>query len=234
MGRPRRHRWRHLALQQIPRPGRRRRGAAHPPSQRLQDRQPDHLGSDRRRRADGGCSKATVTARSSSRAMTPSTSTSSWPAALRSSLRRDRRHTVAARRRNASGRPAWPMIVLRTPKGWTGPKDGRRTAGRGHVPVPPGARGRGPHEPRAPGRARSLDAELPGRGALRRGGAPPRRAGCACAVGHAPHERQPTRQRGAPAARTSTVPDFTDYAVPVERPGTAWVEPTRVLGRNAP
>src|SRR5204863_964820 len=25
--------------------------------------------------------------------------------------------------RGSSGRPRWPMIVLRTPKGWTGPKE---------------------------------------------------------------------------------------------------------------
>ena len=31
------------------------------------------------------------------------------------------------------------MIVLRTPKGWTGPRGGRRPAGRGHVALAPGA-----------------------------------------------------------------------------------------------
>jgi xylulose-5-phosphate/fructose-6-phosphate phosphoketolase len=37
----------------------------------------------------------------------------------------------AARSDGATGRPAWPMIVLRTPKGWTGPKqvDGLPTEG---------------------------------------------------------------------------------------------------------
>ena len=49
----------------------------------------------------------------------------------------------AARSARATlGRPAWPMIVLRTPKGWTGPKDGRRPPGRGHLARPPGAAGR--------------------------------------------------------------------------------------------
>src|SRR5207247_4645026 len=28
-----------------------------------------------------------------------------------------------ARAKEASGRPRWPMIVMRTPKGWTGPKE---------------------------------------------------------------------------------------------------------------
>ena len=32
----------------------------------------------------------------------------------------------AARRRQPRTRPRWPMIVLRTPKGWTGPEGGRR------------------------------------------------------------------------------------------------------------
>ena len=27
-----------------------------------------------------------------------------------------------ARQRRSAGRPAWPVIVLRTPKGWTGPR----------------------------------------------------------------------------------------------------------------
>src|SRR5205085_4171631 len=30
---------------------------------------------------------------------------------------------AARRRRARKGRPRWPMIVLRTPKGWTGPKE---------------------------------------------------------------------------------------------------------------
>ena len=32
-----------------------------------------------------------------------------------------------ARRSEEIERPRWPMIVLRTPKGWTGPEGGRRT-----------------------------------------------------------------------------------------------------------
>jgi xylulose-5-phosphate/fructose-6-phosphate phosphoketolase len=34
-----------------------------------------------------------------------------------------RAHQRAARASNALGRPRWPMIVLRSPKGWTGPKE---------------------------------------------------------------------------------------------------------------
>ncbi len=45
----------------------------------------------------------------------------------------------AARAGRRRDRPAWPMIVLRSPKGWTGPEDGRRPARRGQLPLPPGA-----------------------------------------------------------------------------------------------
>ena len=46
-----------------------------------------------------------------------------------------------SRENNDASRPKWPMIVLRTPKGWTGPKvvDGHNVEGswRAHqVPVP--------------------------------------------------------------------------------------------------
>src|SRR5205085_2590549 len=45
-----------------------------------------------------------------------------------------------ARAEAKTGRPRWPMVVLRTPKGWTGPKevDGLKTEGswRSHqVPI---------------------------------------------------------------------------------------------------
>ena len=47
-----------------------------------------------------------------------------------------------ARSQGVSDLPEWPMIVLRTPKGWTGPKevDGRRVEGfwRAHqIPLDP-------------------------------------------------------------------------------------------------
>ena len=44
-------------------------------------------------------------------------------------IRDIQRIKAAARRDGAKERPLWPMIVLRTPKGWTGPKqiDGKRT-----------------------------------------------------------------------------------------------------------
>src|ERR1700680_2435803 len=60
--------------------------------------------------------------------------------ALDWALDRIRAIQEAARSDHTGGRPAWPMIVLRTPKGWTGPKivDGLQVEGtfRAHqVPV---------------------------------------------------------------------------------------------------
>ncbi len=43
-------------------------------------------------------------------------------ATLEEALGQIRRIQQAARDDQDSGRPRWPMIVLRTPKGWTGPK----------------------------------------------------------------------------------------------------------------
>ncbi len=78
----------------------------------------------------------------------------------------------AAREEGNRERPTWPAIVLRTPKGWTGPKlvDGVRVEGtfRSHqVPL----KGR-PRQPGAPCPAGGVDAELPPRGPLRRAGPP--------------------------------------------------------------
>ena len=78
----------------------------------------------------------------------------------------------AARSHGVRSRPVWPMLILRTPKGWTGPEGGRRAAGRRDVPGPPAPAGRGAHQPRPPGPARGVAPQLPARGALRRGRAP--------------------------------------------------------------
>ena len=74
------------------------------------------------------------------------------------------------------------MIVLRSPKGWTGPEGGRRQEGRGLLALAPGAgrqlRGRTPAHRAA---ARRLDAQLRARGAVRRGRAADAGARRACA-----------------------------------------------------
>ncbi len=49
----------------------------------------------------------------------------------RPGLRRHPRDPESGARRRQTERPAWPMIILKTPKGWTGPKevDGLKTEG---------------------------------------------------------------------------------------------------------
>ena len=93
----------------------------------------------------------------------PATSPRRSTPASRRSRDPDRGARAAVRRA-----PRWPAIVLRTPKGWTGPKvvDGVRIEGTFRAHQVPLADVR--DEPRAPGDARGVDAELPARGALRR------------------------------------------------------------------
>jgi xylulose-5-phosphate/fructose-6-phosphate phosphoketolase len=136
----------------------------------------------------------------------------------------------AARERSARERPRWPMIVLRTPKGWTGPKevDGRKTEGswRSHQ-VPLGEmrdnpahvklledwmRSYRPQELFEPGgRLRRELAELAPTGARRMGANP--------------------RANGGLVLKDLKLPDYRDYAVEVPRPGAATAESTRVMGR---
>ncbi len=134
-----------------------------------------------------------------------------------------------ARTGGATTRPRWPVIVLRSPKGWTGPKevDGKKTEGswRSHqVPLA---------EVRTnPAHLKLLEqwmksyrpdelfdvngtpvaelSELPPKG-LRRMGANP----------HA---------NGGLLLKDLRLPGFRDYAVAVARPGVVEAEATRVMG----
>ena len=108
----------------------------------------------------------------------------------------------AARTATSSGR-RWPMIVLRTPKGWTGPKAVDGEPGRGHLARAPGAARRRPAtNAGAPAPARGVDALLPARGAVRRRRRAGRRRSRALAPERrAADERQPARQRRPAAAR---------------------------------
>ena len=94
-----------------------------------------------------------------------------------------------------SQRPVWPAIVLRTPKGWTGPKVVDGVPIEGHVPRPPGAALRRAREPRAPEDARGVDAQLQAGGAVRRRRSLARRVCDTVAARRAAHGRQPARQR---------------------------------------
>ncbi len=136
----------------------------------------------------------------------------------------------AARIGTSRGLPVWPMIILRTPKGWTGPKivDGKPVEGtwRAHqVPITDFAT--------RPGHLKILEdwmksykpeelfdsngkldfeiAELAPKGNRR--------------MGANPHGN------GGLLLRDLAIPDFRDYAVTVPKPGAAVEEATRVLGR---
>ena len=134
-----------------------------------------------------------------------------------------------ARRRRAE-RPRWPMIVLRTPKGWTGPKevDGLPVEGtwRSHQVPLSGLRG----QPGAPRAARGVDAQLPARGALRRRRRAARRARRARARGRAADGRQPARQRRPAAARPASCRTSATTRSTSRRPARTTSEATRVLG----
>jgi xylulose-5-phosphate/fructose-6-phosphate phosphoketolase len=135
-----------------------------------------------------------------------------------------------ARTSGVAKRPRWPMIILRTPKGWTGPKevDGQKTENywRSHqVPLSEMAT--------KPGHLRLLEqwmksyepeelfdedgkllpelAELAPRGKRRMGDNP--------------------IANGGVLRRDLRMPDFRAYAVDVSKPGTVEAEATRVMGK---
>ena len=133
-----------------------------------------------------------------------------------------------ARAGNTTDRPRWPMIVLRSPKGWTGPKevDGKQAEGswRSHqVPIA---------DMDEPGHVRLLeqwmqsyrprelfDANgrlLPELAALAPAGA--RR------MGANPHAN------GGALLRDLRLPDFRDYTIAVSAPGSVIAESTRMMG----
>ncbi len=135
-----------------------------------------------------------------------------------------------ARRHRSVERPAWPMIVLRTPKGWTGPKevDGHRTEGswRSHQVPLSGTRTNPEHllqleqwlRGYRPDELFGADGRLrPELAALAPVG--PRR------MGANPHAN------GGLLLQDLRLPDFRGYGVDVAQPGATEAEDTRVLGR---
>jgi xylulose-5-phosphate/fructose-6-phosphate phosphoketolase len=134
-----------------------------------------------------------------------------------------------ARATGTAARPRWPMIVLKTPKGWTGPKevDGRPTEGswRSHQ-VPMADFTRHPaHLEALEGWMRSYrpEALFDERGA-------PRPAVAALAPGGPRRMGVNPHANGGLLLKDLKLPDFCTYAVEVPSPGTAVAEATRVLG----
>ncbi len=125
-------------------------------------------------------------------------------------------------------RPLWPMIVLRSPKGWTGPKevDGKQTEGSWRSHQVPFSDMDKPEHVRlleswmrsyrpeelfdANGTLKPELAELVPRGERR--------------MGANPHTN------GGMLLRDLRLPDFRDYAVAVPRPGGTVAESTRTMG----
>jgi xylulose-5-phosphate/fructose-6-phosphate phosphoketolase len=135
----------------------------------------------------------------------------------------------AARAKGSLERPQWPMLILRTPKGWTGPKriDGKQVEGswRSHqVPFSDVAskpdrlvvleqwlRSYLPESLfDSNGAAKQEIRELAPSGARR--------------MGMNPHAN------GGLLLEPLILPDFRDYAVACEQPGQSQAEATRVLG----
>ena len=179
------------------------------------------------------CSTATATRSTSSRATTRRACTSASPRrstpATRGSGRSRRRRAHGGRQR---ARPRWPAIVLRTPKGWTGPKvvDGVPVEGtfRAHqVPLDRRAR-------RSPSTSHMLEAWMrsyrPEELFDAAGRLVPELAALAPG-GRSPHGRQSARQRRRACCVPLDLPDFRDYALPVPQPATERHESTRQLGK---
>ncbi|WP_436778348.1 phosphoketolase family protein [Yinghuangia sp. YIM S09857] len=135
----------------------------------------------------------------------------------------------AARSGGASGRPRWPMIVLRTPKGWTGPHevDGVQVEGtwRSHQVPLTGVRENRDHLAQL---GRWLSSYRPHELFGTDGRPLPEvlanvPSGQA-RLGAVPHANGGTLLRALP------LPDVHGYAVKVEEPGAIMSEPTRALG----
>ncbi|MGA9858961.1 MAG: phosphoketolase family protein [Solirubrobacteraceae bacterium] len=133
------------------------------------------------------------------------------------------------RRAGADGRPRWPMIVLRTPKGWTGPRevDGLPAEGSFRSHQVPLARVR-----QDPGQLAALESwmrsyrpqelfDADGRLVAPLAQLPPAGARRMSANPHA---------NGGLLLRDLELPDFSSYAVEVPSPATTTSEATRVLG----
>jgi len=134
-----------------------------------------------------------------------------------------------ARRQPVSRRP-WPMIVLRSPKGWTGPRevDGQRVEGfwRSHQVPFADARHDAGHRDVLERWMRSYRPEE----LFDRDGAPVPEIADLHPAGDRRMSANPHANGGA-LLRDLSLPDFRAYAVDVASPGTGEVESTRVLGR---
>ncbi|HTY72137.1 MAG TPA: phosphoketolase family protein [Actinomycetes bacterium] len=135
----------------------------------------------------------------------------------------------SAREGGETARPRWPMIVFRTPKGWTGPKtvDGLPAEGtwRSHQVPMTEVRNNPGHLQLLETWLRSYRPEelFDERGAL---------VGELAALPPKAHRRMSANPHtnGGLLLQDLKLPDFRDYAVEVKEPGTTYAEAMRVLG----
>ncbi len=127
-------------------------------------------------------------------------------------------------------RPRWPMIIMRTPKGWTGPAevDGKRTEGswRSHQVPLSGLAGNPEHVAQLEAWLKSYRPEelFDAQGAPVANVTALAPSGCQ-RMGANPHAN------GGVLLKNLRMPDYRDYAVEVPVPGGVQGEATRVLGQ---
>ena len=135
----------------------------------------------------------------------------------------------AAHKDGVTDRPQWPMIVLRTPKGWTGPKevDGLPVEGtwRSHQVPLSAARGDSAHLDALAEWLRSYRPEE----LFDANGAPTALVTIGLPTGDLRMGANPDTNGGR-HRRPLELPDYRAYAVKVAHPGGSTAEPTRVLG----
>ncbi|MGW1467116.1 phosphoketolase family protein [Streptomyces sp. NPDC002308] len=150
--------------------------------------------------------------------------------ALDVALDRIGEHQRAARGGRSTERPRWPMIVLRTPKGWTGPEevDGLPVEGtwRAHQVPLSGVRDNADHLRQLEAWLRSYRPEE----LFDDAGRPTAQVLSVIPEGDLRLGATPYANGGL-LLRDLPVPPLDDHAVTVDKPGAASHEPTRVLGQ---
>ncbi len=135
----------------------------------------------------------------------------------------------AARREGVSGRPRWPMIVLRTPKGWTGPAevDSQPVEGTWRAHQVPLAAVR--DNPEHLGQLEEWLRSYAPQELFDEQGRPVPEV-LSCVPGGARRLGATPYANGGLKLRELPLPPLERYAVPVGEPGGTAHEPTRVLG----
>ncbi|MEW9514383.1 phosphoketolase family protein [Streptomyces bacillaris] len=159
----------------------------------------------------------------------PATVHRAMAAAMDTAADRIAAHQRAAREDGATERPRWPMIVLRTPKGWTGPEevDGLpvENTWRSHQVPLPGVR-------ENPAHLRQLEAWLRSYrpGELFDADGRPTAQVLACVPEGTARLGSTPYANGGLLLRALPIPALEDHAVRLDKPGSATHSPTQVLG----